>query len=140
MAQIFVFGNVTADLQQQISTNGTGYVCFDIGEHIGYGEAQHTQFYQVWAWGQDAQRLVKKGVGKGSFIWITGSLELVDYIKKDGVTKDKKLKLILDNWGFVPGKRSNSETEATKEQKEQPVSAIFGQMKELDGEREALPE
>jgi len=140
MAQIFVFGNVTADLQLQVSTNGTQYVCFDIGEHIGYGEAQHTQFYQVWAWGQDAQRLVGKGAGKGSFIWITDAVELVDYTKKDGVTKDKKLKLILDNWGFVPGRREKPDTDWTRKQEEQPASAASTQIEELDGERDVLPE
>lgn len=51
MAQIFVFGCVTADLQLKQSQKQTPYVSFDLAEHIGYGCEQRTIYYQVWAWG-----------------------------------------------------------------------------------------
>lgn len=47
-------------------------------------------------------RQLAGGVGKGSVLWVSGSLELEEYAKKDGVTRDKRLKLKLKDWGFAP--------------------------------------
>ena len=59
MAQVFVFGCVTADLQLKQSQKQTPYVSFDLAEHIGYGDGQRTIYYQVWAWREDALRLIR---------------------------------------------------------------------------------
>ena len=81
-----------------------------------------------------AQRLAKCSLGKDDFIFLSGTLELEEFTKKDGVTKDKRLKLRLDDWAPVPKKReawrpAQNETEVF------PVSA-----KQIDGDREELPE
>ena len=99
MAQAIVFGRVTTGLELKTSLKNNPYVMFSLAEHFGFGEAARTQFIQVWAWGHLAHQLVKCSVAKGSTIWVSGFLELSDYTRKDGVTKDKRLKLTLKDWG-----------------------------------------
>lgn len=135
MAQIFVFGRVTADLTLKESINHTPYICFSLAENIGFGDKCRTQYYQVWAWGQDTSRLIKLGVKRGSLIWLTGSQELVDSTKKDGETKTMNLKVSLDNWGFVPtGQLKPPDPNFPKEPE------TVAETNKLDGDREFLPE
>lgn len=142
MSQLFVIGRVTADLELQESTNKTSYVRFDLAENIGYGETRHPQYYQVWAWAGDAMHLLKRKVNKGSLIWVSGSLMLEAYVKKDGTTKDKRLKLTLDNWGYVPvGKSVSTGQDAADDPAASPTHAAdLPQVGKIDGDREALPD
>ena len=70
-------------------------------------------------------------MGKGSVLWVSGSLELEEYAKKDGVTRDKRLKLKLKDWGFVPSQQHQGRP--GQDQSIPPQGTI-------DGEREDLPE
>lgn len=111
MAQIFVIGRVTADLEPKNSQNDTLYLRFGFAENIGSNDRTKTQYYQVWAWKEDAERLVKAGVHKGSLLHLAGNLELETYTKKDGHTVDRRLRISLNDWGFVPvgnGKSANN--------------------------------
>lgn len=141
MAQIFLFGRVTADLALKTSqTTGTTYVCFDLAENIGYGEQQRTTFYQVWAWGEDALRLTRLGIKKSSLIWLTGSLTLVDCTEKNTGTT-KRLKVALDNCGFLPGQQPKHYTpDSTNDSRPTQVLPDFPFMDNLDGDRGHLPE
>ena len=132
MSQLYCTGRVMSELELKTSAKNVPYLCFPIAERVGYGSSAHTQYISVWAWGAMARQLVSEGVGKGSALWVSGSLELEEYTKKDGVTHDKRLKLKLKDWGFTP---------AGQRQERRP-----GQAKDLpppetvDGERENLPE
>lgn len=100
MAQTIVSGRITADLEMKTSANGNPYVRFDLVENIGSKENSRPQYFQICAWSDDAKRIVKARAKKGSLIWVFGSLELETFTKRDGITTDKRLKLLLDNWGF----------------------------------------
>lgn len=89
MAQANVIGRITADLELKTSEKSNPYVRFDIAENIGSRQALHTQYFQVCAWGEDAIRLMKAHAKKGSLIWVTGSLELEPYTKRDGISMNK---------------------------------------------------
>ena len=102
MAQVNVIGRITADLELKTSEKSNPYVRFDIAENIGSRQALHTQYFQVCAWGEDANRLMKAHAKKGSLIWVTGSLELEPYTKRDGISIDKRMKILLDNWALFP--------------------------------------
>jgi len=142
MSQSVTIGRVTADFELQTSTNGNTYACFNLAENIGFGETAHTQFLQVWAWGDDAKRLINGKIKKGSLIWISGQLMLEEYKKKDGITTDKRLKVILDNWGYVPiakpknGYKDDFTARAAAET-DTPYNALPDG--EIDGDREDLP-
>lgn len=131
MAQVYVIGRVTADLVVTQTVKSTKYIRFSLAENLGYGDSSRTQYYQVWAWGDDVTRLKK--VKKGRLIWVSGSLELEEYMKKDGRTRDKQLKVKLDNWGYIPS-GSKEQTEATIQTT--PYESIQG----IDGDKENLPE
>ena len=138
MAQTYVIGRVTADLELKTSINQHPYVRFDIAENIGGKERGWTQYLQICALGDDATRLIRARVKKGSLIWVSGSLELEIFTRRDGVTTDKRLKVLLDNWGFVPvgtdkATRTALDNKKPESPKEQSVAII-------DGERETLPE
>lgn len=136
MAQVYVIGRVTADPELKVSGGRTPYVRFDVAENIGYGQNRRTQYLQICAFGKDAERLVRARVKKGSLLRISGSLELELYTKKDGVTTDKRLKVLLDNWDFLPIGNSRS----TNETAEKQSSQTFGMaVTVVDGDRESLP-
>ena len=62
---------------------------------------------------------------------MSGSLELEIFTGKDGTTTDKRLKILLDNWGFVPV--------VNKDVLEQPPSKLTAASAKIDGDREPLP-
>ena len=102
MAKIFVIGKITDDAELKYSENNVPYVRFTLMEIMGKGA--NPQFYQVWAWYKDAEDLKKFKVGKDSVVQITGTLQLEPYMKSDGQTQDKRLKVIMDSWNFISKK------------------------------------
>lgn len=136
MAQVYVIGRVTADLELKTSEKNTRYLRFDIAENIGYHQSQRVQYLQICAMGEDAERLVRAHVKKGSLIWVSGSLELEQFTKKDGITLDKRLKVLLDNWGFVPAGNFRKASESPK----QPPEFSPQGASEINGDRDTLPE
>lgn len=140
MAQVFIIGRVTADLKLQTSSNQNSYVRFGLAENIGYGETLKAQYYQVWAWGTDALYLVKRKVKQGSLIWVSGSIELEEYTKQDGESKDKRLKVKLDNWDYVPLGRHNAEKEVNSETTAAPPVGNNPQVGEINGDKEPMPD
>ncbi|MCC8026628.1 MAG: single-stranded DNA-binding protein [Clostridium sp.] len=144
MSLSFTIGRVTADFELQTSTNGVPYVRFGIAETLGYGETARPQYLQVWAWREDAKRLIKRKVKKGSLIWVSGSLEMESYQKRDGNTTDKRLKVTLDNWDFIPGGKALA-GRADTEDPHAGTSPAASQAQalpggEIDGDREHLPD
>ena len=134
MAKASLIGLITQGPELQHSAKGEPYVRFSVAEYVGFGPQRHTQFIDVWAWGYMAKRLAKCSLGNGDFIFLSGTLELEEFTKKDGVTKDKRLKLRLDDWAPVPQKRKSGRP-AQNETEVFPVSA-----EQIDGDREELPE
>ncbi len=137
MAQVYVIGRVTSSPELKTSSKGRSYVRFDIADHIGYNENMRTQYFQVLVFDEDAERIVRANVGKGALIWVSGSLELETYMKKDGITVDKRMKIWLDNWGYISGRGGcTSNTDPQKTPEMQDTDMVPG----IDGERENLPE
>lgn len=137
MSYFIAHGRVTTDLELKKSTKQHPYVQFSFAEQIGYGEHAHPQYMQVWAWDALATQLVKRGVGKGSLISVSGSLELEEYTKRDGVTRDKRLKLKLKDWEFLPAARRGKESQ---KKEGTPRTEKAGTAGIIDAEREPLPE
>jgi single-stranded DNA-binding protein len=137
MADLFAVGRVTADFELKTSANQNPYVRFDLAENIGRGQSSRTQFYQVFVYGEKAQQLVRAKVGKGSLIRISGEVELEDFLRRDGVTKDKRLKVSLYDWRFIPTGRPKSTHGA---QLQEGFTSPAESAPEIDGEREALPD
>lgn len=137
MAQVYVIGRITNELELKHGQNENSYVRFSFAENIGSNDRARTQYYQVWAWGEDAERLMKAGVKKGSLIFIAGAIELEIYTKQDGFTIDKRLKVSLNDWGFVPfgnGRANNSLHNKRSSADVPPRTAT------INGDKDILPE
>lgn len=133
MAQVFVFGRVEDDLKLKTSQRDTEYVCFRLRENLSNGL---TQQYQVWAWGEDALRLERRRVKRGSLIWLSGSLFLADCTIKRGQAPVKVLKVALADWGFLPtAQQTGSRAYSPADREEPPDPPV----RVLDGDREPLP-
>lgn len=135
MAQIYVLGRVMQDLTPQESHSKQLYVCFDLMERSGNNPPE---FYQVWARGEDVARLTRLKVKKGSMIWLAGSQKLVDVRLKDGSTV-KKLKIWLNDFGFLPGQVSQAEPERAQHGSDE-AAALPSPAEVMDGNRAPLPE
>ncbi len=136
MAQIYVIGRITAEPELKTSQKNTPYMRFNLAENIGGKDRTRTQYYQVWAWNEDAERLANAGVKKGSLIFIVGNLELETYTKQDGVTIDKRLRVSLNDWGFIPiGNRANKNAQKSKHTESNNVLPAPS----IDGDKEILP-
>lgn len=136
--QITLTGRVTADLEIQTSSNGTAYIQFNVAVNKGYGEQEHANFYQCVLFGKAAERLSKAGVKKGSLLFITGDLDLVEYTRKADGSKGMIPKITVYDWNYVPaGKRtegSNASADAGT-----PASAGDGFMDMEDCGENGLP-
>ncbi len=136
MAQIYVIGRITAEPELKTSQKNTPYMRFNLAENIGGKDCTRTQYYQVWAWNEDAERLANAGVKKGSLIFIAGNLELETYTKQDGVTVDKRLRVSLNDWGFIPvGNRASKNAQKSKHTESNNVLPTPS----IDGDKEILP-
>lgn len=104
---ITLTGRATADLEIQTSSNGTAYIQFNVAVNKGFGEQEHANFYQCILFGKAAERLSKAGVKKGSLLFITGDLDLVEYTRKADGSKGMIPKITVYEWSYVPtGKRT----------------------------------
>jgi len=127
----FSVGRVKSDVELKTSGKGVPYLRMTFEEEIGRGSQARTQEIQVWAWNGLARQLNDAGVGKDSLIWVFGTLESTDFTWRDGVTRDKALKLRLSQWGFVG---SNIRAE-----KAYSSPTAYGNAEVIDGDRETLP-
>lgn len=136
MADLRTIGRVTHDLEPKRSHQGALYLRFTLAERIGRGETAREQYFEVWAWDDLAQSLLEQKIGRGARLWVRGFLELVDYVQRDGTTRDKRLKLRLRQWSVLPpGVRTARPGPAG-----QPLSPPTPEpLPVIDGERETLP-
>lgn len=144
MAQVFLIGTITTDLELRMSVKRVPYIRFGILEKTGYRETCGRQYYQVWAFGSDAEWLARKNVKKGSLFWISGQLRLVDCLEPDGATTSKMLKVTFKDGDYVGGINQQSifaEGIPAAESAEtiSPKDGTFSKGR-LDGDREPLPE
>lgn len=133
MAQINVIGYVTQDIILKQSRGGNAYAHFILKEYIS---KNRYQTYQVWIWENTLPKLKRFQIKKGSLIWITGSLELVDY---NATNRQEKIQILRINCNDLGVIRVNlAENVATESMTAE--STPEGLPVELDGDRNQLPE
>lgn len=109
LTPVSTFGRVTADLELKTSQNAknTTYVQFSIAVDKGYGEKEHTVFYQCILYGIQAERIMNAGVKKGSLIFITGDLDISEFTRSDN-SKDHMPRITLYDWCYAPMSKPRS--------------------------------
>ena len=138
MAQLQALGWVMTDPELKVSAKGNPYVRFTVVERIGKRDSGRQQYIQVWAFGELTDQLKKAGVKKNSYLWVSGSLELADCVKSDGITHDKQLKLTLKDWEFALPHSGKQQREPVRAPASDQVA--LGQAGVIYGDRENLPE
>lgn len=133
MAQINVIGYVTQDIILKQSRERNAYAHFVLKEYIG---KSRYQTYQVWIWENTLPKLKRFKIKKVSLIWVSGSLELIDFIAKDGRDNTKILKINSNDFGIV---RVNPTANSPAESRPAESASADSPM-ELDGDRNQLPE
>lgn len=138
LTQISLMGRVTADLEIQTSSNGTDYIQFNVAVNKGFGEQEHPNFYQCVLFGKATERISKAGVRKGSLLFITGDLDLVEFTRKSDKSKGMIPKITVYDWSYVPsGKRTEGSN--TNADSGVPAEAEDGLMNLEDCGENGLP-
>ncbi len=105
----------------------------------GYGEQEHANFYQCILFGKAAERLSKAGVKKGSLLFITGDLDLVEYTRKADGSKGMIPKITVYEWNYVPTGKRTEGSNANSTGGSAPASADDGFMNVEDCGENGLP-
>lgn len=103
MAKIFVIGTITDNVELKYSENKVPYVRFTLTERTK--KFSKPQFFQVWAWYENAEDLKRENIGKGNTVQITGDLHLETYCKAGNNREDKRLKIHMDSCCIIPEKQ-----------------------------------
>lgn len=128
-----LIGRVTADIELQTSENGNKYVCFNVAVNKGYGENAHTLFPQCFAFGEEAEHIIRKKVRKGSLVYIIGDQDLVEFQKRD-MTMDKNNKIIVHYLDYLSIGKPKEDG-----QSDAPVPPAPPEVEEIDGDKIDLP-
>ena len=139
MSQLYTVGRVITDPELKVSRRQTPFTQFTLVERVGTGARARDQYIRVWAWGPLAEQLIHAGVRTSSLMWAAGSLELEQFSRQDSGQQDKRLRLTLTDWGFLPARRRQG-----GEQQSEPYGPEGkGEPREhaliINGDREPLP-
>ena len=83
MNKIIVTGNLTKDMEVEITSNDKIHGKLCIANNVGYGENQKTNFLMCDLYGQRVDTL-SKYLLKGAKVLITGQLNVTNIEKEDG--------------------------------------------------------
>ena len=83
MNKISVTGNLTKDMEVEITSNDKVHGKISIANNVGYGENQKTNFLMCDFYGQRVDTLSKYLV-KGAKVLINGQLNVTNIEKEDG--------------------------------------------------------
>ena len=83
MNKIIVTGNLTKDMEVEITSNDKVHGKISIANNVGYGESQKTNFLNCDLYGQRVDTLSKYLV-KGAKVLINGQLNVTNIEKEDG--------------------------------------------------------
>ena len=83
MNKIIVTGNLTKDMEVEITSNDKVHGKLSIANNVGYGENQKTNFLMCDLYGQRVDTL-SKYLLKGAKVLITGQLNVTNIEREDG--------------------------------------------------------
>ena len=120
MNKIIVTGNLTKDMEVEITSNDKVHGKLTIANNVGYGENQKTNFLNCDLYGQRVDTLSKYLI-KGAKVLINGQLNVNNIEKEDGCktyvnvyVEDIELLKFVDD---QPEEKSNKTTKTYKNYK-----------------------
>ena len=111
--RIFLQGRLVADPELKHTQNGVAVASFRLAVDRDFKpkdpNAQDCDFVQIIAWRNTAEFLMRY-FRKGSMIIVEGSLQLRQYIDRDG-NKKTATEVVASNVWFGEGKKNNHQSE-----------------------------
>ena len=136
MAQTYVDGRVSSEVELKISAKGNPYVRFELTEMIGSKDNIRMQCFHVCAFADNAVSIVNAGTTKGCYIRVFGSLEHETYGMSNGRGIGTRMKIMLTEWRLLP--IGTSEKIKFSEQAHPDVVTPY-KVTAIDGEKDPLP-
>jgi single-strand DNA-binding protein len=106
--RVFLIGRLTRDPELRHTQNGTPVANFTLAVDRGTKDNK-ADFINIIAWNNTAEACAKY-IGKGSLVFIEGSMQISNYEDKDGI-KRYKTEVIARNVKFLD-KRKEGEQQA----------------------------
>src|SRR5688500_14171277 len=77
-------GNLTRDAERKFTTKGTAVLEFAVGNTVGYGDHESTNFYRCSLFGKRAEGGLGDYLKKGQQVCVSGSHRVREYDRKEG--------------------------------------------------------
>ncbi len=120
-SQLTTTGRVTADLELKTSTKNIPYVSFSIAVNKGKKEDQKTTFYKCVVFREEAEKIVKAGVKKGSLLAVSGEFEMSEYESKTrGMVTEPKITIHYWKYLFAGGAKQDNNYSASTDSQDIP--------------------
>ena len=117
MNKIIVTGNLTKDMEVEITSNDKIHGKISIANNVGYGENQKTNFLMCDLYGQRVDTLSKYLV-KGAKVLINGQLNVTNIEKEDGWKTYVNVYVEdIELLKFVDDEKENNSNKTTKSYK-----------------------
>ncbi len=112
MNKVILLGRLTAKPELRYTSSNTAFVRFSVAVNRNFTNAdgkRDADFINIVAWRKQAET-ISKFFDKGNLIAIEGRLQTGSYDDRDG-NKRYTMDVALDNFEFVEGKNSRSQSE-----------------------------
>lgn len=110
--KVMIAGRLTAKPELKTTQQGTPVLSFIVATTEKYKNGEHTEFVNCVAW-QNTAEIISKYFGKGSSIYIEGSMRTRNY-EVDGVKK-YITEILVKNVNFVDSKKEATNTDEQSE-------------------------
>lgn len=100
-------GRLTRDVELRVTPGGKAICQFGLAVNSKFGQTEDVVFIDVEAWEKRAET-VAKYFKKGDPIYIEGRIKQDTWDDKTTGQKRSKIKIVLDNFEFIGGKKEES--------------------------------
>lgn len=107
MNVISIIGRLTKDYEVKYLPNGKAVGSLSLAVNDGWGDKEHTSYYDVAVFGNSAERHTNY-ISKGSKIGVTGSIRQDRWEDKQG-TKRSKVKIIANQIDYLDAKKDRQD-------------------------------
>ncbi|BBM88417.1 single-stranded DNA-binding protein [Spirochaetota bacterium] len=103
MNQVTIIGRITKELELRQVGGDKTLLTFSIAYNDSYGDNEHTSFFDITAWGRQAE-VIAQYFKKGQRIAVVGRLKQDRYEAKDGSGMRSRVNIVLREFSFIEPK------------------------------------
>lgn len=119
-----IMGRATRDPELRVTPKGTAICTFSLAvnrkfKSEGSGEREETFYAECEAWSK-AGEVIAKYVSKGDALYVQGRLKTDSWEDKNTKEKRSRTKIVVENFQFLGGKKSDSPEKPQGDQDRSP--------------------